>query len=137
LAESTNYKVTAEDETVTLWFKDESRPPVDIGDFYGNPDCAIISADEKYVAMGGYGLIIYKLQEPFDSYNYKQSNQYTEIFRDVNDNRPISCLYQDWLDDLNLGPQYFRFIASNGNSESVYRMNAVNNEFEIIPLSNE
>src|SRR4029078_4833828 len=78
LAESTNYKVTSEYEYVTFHFKNRpSKKPVYLGDFYGDPDCAIISKDEKYVVAGGCGLIIYRLQEPFQEYG--SDNHITNI----------------------------------------------------------
>ncbi|WP_109439812.1 hypothetical protein [Acinetobacter haemolyticus] len=55
---------------------------IEIGDFYGNPEVAIIDKNEKWCAVGGCGLIIYFIQEPFIPYQYDQeSSQYFELHR--------------------------------------------------------
>lgn len=55
---------------------------IEIGDFYGNPEVAIIDQNEKWCAVGGCGLIIYFIQEPFTPYQYDQEcSQYFEIHR--------------------------------------------------------
>ena len=84
LAESENFKVTSEYEYATLHFKNKLLgKSVYIGDFYGDPDCAIISRDEKYLVVAGCGLIIYRLREPFKEYgDTGNSNQYSEFFRE-------------------------------------------------------
>lgn len=66
---------------------------IEIGDFYGNPEVAIIDHNEKWCAIGGCGLIIYFIQEPFTTYQYDQeSSQYFEIHRS-----PPSIW---WIEDL-------------------------------------
>lgn len=66
---------------------------IEIGDFYGNPEVAIIDQNEKWCAIGGCGLIIYFIQEPFTPYQYDQeSSQYFEIHRS-----PPSIW---WIEDL-------------------------------------
>ncbi|MCH7334786.1 hypothetical protein [Acinetobacter modestus] len=66
---------------------------IEIGDFYGNPEVAIIDQNEKWCAVGGCGLIIYFIQEPFTPYQYDQeSSQYFEIHRS-----PPSIW---WIEDL-------------------------------------
>ncbi|MCH7329569.1 hypothetical protein [Acinetobacter modestus] len=66
---------------------------IEIGDFYGNPEVAIIDQNEKWCAVGGCGLIIYFIQEPFTPYQYDQeSSQYFEIHRS-----PLSIW---WIEDL-------------------------------------
>ena len=108
LAESDNYKVTSEYEYVTLHFKDQiSRKSIYIGDFYGDPDCAIISMNEKYVVTAGCGLIIYKLQEPFNEFsNHKNPDQYIEFFREPTNIWWVKDLYQSDLDQS----KYFRSL---------------------------
>ena len=66
---------------------------IEIGDFYGNPEVAIIDQNEKWCAVGGCGLIIYFIQEPFTPYQYDQEcSQYFEIHRS-----PPSIW---WIEDL-------------------------------------
>jgi hypothetical protein len=82
LTESNNYIVSYEYETVFLKFKDKDKEIV-IGDFYGDPQTAFISNDESYCVIGGCGLIVYYLQEPFNKFQYnKKTKQLVEIFRE-------------------------------------------------------
>jgi hypothetical protein len=61
-----------------LEFDDRER--VVIGDFHGDPEIAIIDADQKWCTIGGCGLIIYFLEEPFENFLCEKiSNQYQEI----------------------------------------------------------
>jgi len=69
LAESASYQVLSEYEDVFLKFKETSRL-VKVGDFYGDPEVAVISVDEKFCAIGGCGVIVYFIQEPFEEYTY-------------------------------------------------------------------
>jgi hypothetical protein len=120
LAESENYRVTSEYEYVTLNFKNDAlNKSICIGDFYGDPTCAIISRDEKYVAMAGCGIIIYKLIEPFENFEYdKTTSQYSELFRTNNNYWWIDGLHQsvgtDW--------KYIQFIARNDEGQFIYKM---------------
>ncbi len=78
LTESKNYIVFFEFETVILKIK-ESGKEILIGDFYGEPQIAVISDDERFCAMCGCGVIIYYLQPPFIEYEYhKQTSQWKE-----------------------------------------------------------
>jgi len=80
LAQSTNYLVEHEYETVFLKTGD-NRTTV-IGDFYGDPEVAIIDKAERWCAMAGCGLIVYWLNEPFTEYHYQTpSSQYFELNR--------------------------------------------------------
>jgi hypothetical protein len=126
LAESDNYKVTSEDETVHLHFKNGDRKPVIIGDFWGDPECAMISRDEKYVVMAGCGLIVYLLKEPFDEYQYggksegtRVNNQFAEFHRDRPDIWWTDGLHQNRLDQ---DFSFFRFVLTENEGDVVYRM---------------
>lgn len=78
LAESKNYIIFFEFETVMLKVK-ESKEEILIGDFYGEPQMAVISEDEHFCAICGCGVIIYYLRPPFIDYEYhKQTNQWKE-----------------------------------------------------------
>lgn len=78
LAESKLYKVFNEYETVILQIK-ESQQQIQIGDFYGDPQMALISKDEQFCAMCGCGIIIYYLHKPFEDYEYqKETAQWKE-----------------------------------------------------------
>jgi hypothetical protein len=128
LAESGHFKVISEYETVFLHFKDGARKPVIIGDFYGDPDSALISGDECYVAMAGCGLIIYFLREPFEAYNYHHATeQYCEFFRSPPDVLWSRGLYQDTLDG---DRKYCRFIAETDEGESLHRIDTQSGQIE-------
>ncbi len=123
LAESDNYKVTSEYEYATLHFKNYLlKKSVHIGDFYGDPDCAIISSNEKYLVIAGCGLIIYKLEEPFIDYcTDKDVNQYSVFFTDPQNTWWVEKLHQT---DTDSNGKFFRFFATNNDGESLYKMNA-------------
>lgn len=67
LAESKKYVINYEYEKVFLDVKDDHRRVL-IGEFYGDPYIAIIAENEKYCAIGGEGVIVYYLEEPFNEY---------------------------------------------------------------------
>ena len=82
LAESENYVVMHEYERVILKDKRTAKTVI-IGDFYGDPEVAVISRDEKYCVMGGCGVIMYYFTEPFEDYQYNvQSAQWKEWGRE-------------------------------------------------------
>ena len=86
LAESDNYQVYNEYERVFLKIKETSKI-VCIGDFYGDPQVALISEDEQYCVMGGAGIIIYYFSEPYEEYSYNaKSVQWKEWGRENPEN---------------------------------------------------
>ena len=131
LAESENFKVISEFETVTLlWKKEKSKKEICIGDFYGDPECAIISKNEEYVVTAGCGLIIYFLKEPFSEFQYnKKSTQFIELFRDPKNTCWINGLHQNEIDN---DWKYFRFVALNDFGEQIYKLNIENLKLEKI-----
>lgn len=91
LAESNNYKVVGEYETVTLINK-RTALSVSIGDFYGDPQGAVIDTYERFAAIYGCGLIVYFIREPFENYSYgKETSQWFEVGR----NEPVM-----WIDNV-------------------------------------
>lgn len=91
LATSHNYTIEHEYELAYLCTPDGRK--VVVGDFYGDPQAALIDADENWCAIGGCGLIIYRLTEPFDEYACgKPSKQYREFHREP----PGVC----WIEEL-------------------------------------
>ena len=102
LAESTNYIIFYEYETVLLKIKNTFGFSV-IGDFYGNPQFAVISKNEKFCVMGGAGIIIYFLTEPFEEYQYNtHSEQWKEWGRGQNDCDTIWVNKIVFIDDRNI-----------------------------------
>lgn len=81
LAESEHYVVINEYETVSLIDKITHEKTI-IGDFYGDPEGAIIDSNERFVVMYGCGLIVYFLRTPYEEYTYnKKTTQWFEIGR--------------------------------------------------------
>jgi hypothetical protein len=84
LAISLKFQVSHEYEVVYL--DRPNAPKVVIGDFYGDPSCAVISPGETWCAIAGAGLIIYFLKEPFEPYQYDRlTDQWIEFGREKND----------------------------------------------------
>jgi hypothetical protein len=135
LAESENYKVTSEYEYATLHFKNKLiEKSVYIGNFYGDPDCAIISRDEKYLVVAGCGLIIYRLITPFSEYeDSKKSTQFSEFFGEPENLWWVNGLHQTEIDS---DPKWFRFVAANNDGEFIYKMNVDDFSIEKISSSN-
>lgn len=101
LTESSNYIILYEYEIALLKFKRDNRKII-IGDFYGDPETAFISNDEKYCVVGGDGLIIYYLNEPFRGFeNNKIVEQWKEVFREVDDVWWVcdikGCMLNEWV----------------------------------------
>lgn len=88
LAESLNYIVYNEYETVVLKKKSDDSE-ITIGDFYGDPDGALIDMKERFILMYGCGVIIYYLPA-YEEYRYHiKTNQWEEFGR----NEPVM-----WVD---------------------------------------
>ena len=81
LAESEHFAVRRLYEECILVFKDMSRCSVSCGDLYGDAEFAIIDRHERFVVVGGCGIVIYHIRQPFDKYlkNQHNSEQWTEI----------------------------------------------------------
>lgn len=84
MAESNNYLILNEYEKVFLKIKETSQLIL-IGEFYGDPDVALISNDETYCVVGGEGVIIYYLRDPFEGFStdYKSPRQWKIWGRDA------------------------------------------------------
>lgn len=81
LAESKNYTITSEYEKVYLYNKADSSSRV-IGDFYGDPEGALIDKQERFAVMFGDGVIVYRLCPPFRAYSCDtECEQWTEYGR--------------------------------------------------------
>lgn len=81
-----------------------------------------LSLAMKYLVVGGCGLIIYNLKEPFNQYNpFGDSDQYTEFFREPENIWWITKLRQP---ENNTDGKIFQFEAMNDESVFIYEMNA-------------
>ncbi len=109
MAESEHYTVLKEFETCILLFKDRSRRAVSIGDFYGDADFALIDKNEMFVVTGGCGIVIYRLQEPFERFRKgKKTEQWIEIGMDKEE-------YYDSVTQI--GDNAVRIIDEDGNEK--------------------
>lgn len=112
LVESCTYKILHEYETVYLLFKDTGETVI-IGDFYGDPETAVISNDQSYCVVGGCGIIIYYLKEPFYEFKYNNNcKQWKEVFRNPND--------VWWIEDISEGSNS-RIVKFTVNSNDEIR----------------
>lgn len=111
LAESEHYAIISEFETVSLIDK-ATNTEIIIGDFYGDPEGAIIDTNERFVAMYGCGLIVYFLCPPFEEYTYDtKTKQWFEIGR----NEPIM-----WVEKvLQISDNEIKMILGNGKNEII------------------
>ena len=85
MCESEHYVVLSEFESVFLYIKDKTKRIL-IGYFYSDPEIARISPDERFCIMGGEGIIVYYLDEPFAEYSGLPSEQWMEWGRDDPEN---------------------------------------------------
>ncbi len=84
LAQSSRFRVWNEYEATYL--RHPTGSDTVIGDFYGDPKCALIDQNEQWCVVGGAGLIVYRLQPPFDTYHYfTDSPQWSELGRSQHD----------------------------------------------------
>ena len=82
LAENDKFIVWNDYEIAYLTIKDSGKDVV-IGDFYGDAVCAMIDAGNRYCVIGGCGVIVYYLTEPYMPYRYGCSTaQWTEYYRE-------------------------------------------------------
>lgn len=82
IARSAHYAVVREYEDCFLMFKDTDKKQLLIGCFYGDAEFALIDRNERFVVMGGCGIIIYFLREPWDLYSSsKETDQWIELGR--------------------------------------------------------
>lgn len=123
LAEDNKYKVYSVYESVYLIDKyNQNKSHKFIAWIYGDPKGAIISKDQKYIVVSGYGISIYYLDE--------QLGESQLSFFDDPDNSKYTCgLHQNEIDDKSLN--FFRFVSYNDKQEPrVFRMNAHNFQWE-------
>jgi hypothetical protein len=82
------------------------RCQIVIGDFYGDPECAVIDIDEQWCVVAGCGLIVYRMKKPFHPFAYGVvCDQWAEFGRNNDDIWWVSRLEQT-------GPSQVRFTVS-------------------------
>ncbi|BDD10836.1 hypothetical protein FUAX_32680 [Fulvitalea axinellae] len=129
LAKSKNIIIESEYETVELSFIKNygfKKKSVTIGDFYGDPECAIISKDETYCVVGGCGLIVYWIKNPLEEFEYdKRTKQFQEYFRKPNDIWWITSIQQ-----LKGHIVKFEVNSSETEEKESFEMNVKNGELK-------
>jgi hypothetical protein len=111
MAESNNYIILNEYEKVFLKLKYTSQLIL-IGEFYGDPDVALISDNEKYCVVGGEGVIIYYLRSPFEEFStkHKESRQWKTWGRDTNEETM-------WVSEINqIDNEHIRIKLENSKT---------------------
>lgn len=98
LAESSNFSVWSDFEEVHL--RRSSGTDTVIGHFHGDPECALIDGQEGWCAVGGSGLIVYWLREPFCEYEYDTICDQWREFGRLGDTWEITKLEQTGADQL-------------------------------------
>lgn len=115
LTESENYEISFEYEKVFLMLKQTGKTVL-IGEFYGDPYTAIISNNEDFCVVGGEGIIIYFLNEPFLEYNDEEdSGQWRTWGRD----KMNSIVWVDKIEQID---------------EKTIKVTSENNEEFILPV---
>ena len=111
LAESKHYMVYSEYESVIMLIK-ATKKELLIGDFYGDPQGAIIAEDEMYCIMWGCGVIIYYLMEPFKEYEYDiKTKQWNEWGRE----KPIV-----WIENIeSINDETVRLMTEQGENITI------------------
>ncbi|MDE7289369.1 MAG: hypothetical protein K2N71_07720 [Oscillospiraceae bacterium] len=112
LAESKNYKIFISYESVYLVDKSNGSE-IFVGDFYGDPNGAVIDRQERFSAMYGCGLILYFIREPFENYCYgKNSPQWFEFGR----NEPTA-----WIENvIQIDDDNLELFFENGTSRTIF-----------------
>jgi hypothetical protein len=123
LAQSKHYRVVHEYETVFLIGATEHA--ITIGDFYGDPQAALIDRHERWCIVVGEGLIVYYLHPPFSPYFRPPpslppaliaSEQWATRFRDAEKNW--------WIDTVcQIGDNLVEFAVDSASEHSgVYNL---------------
>jgi hypothetical protein len=103
LARSQRYVISHEYEVAFL--HGVGSKAVIIGDFYGDPACAVIDYAERWCIIAGCGLILYYLNAPFQPYGYDSSTaQWVEWGRAKPDVLWVEAIYQ-------VDADYVRFVV--------------------------
>jgi hypothetical protein len=69
-----------------VWLRAPDRDPVSIGTHYEEPRAFVLSADGRWCASAGCGVVIYHLRDPFRPFQGGvEADQWWEIGRDEDD----------------------------------------------------
>jgi len=109
IAESEHYIIRGEYESSDLYRKSDGKKVVGVGHFYGDPVAGIIDKNEKFCVVVGCGVIVYRIKEPFQEYDYnKETEQWYEFGRGPEDYDYIDEVRQ--IDDTTV-----ELIDADGN----------------------
>ncbi|NOY50766.1 MAG: hypothetical protein GXO88_09430 [Chlorobi bacterium] len=123
-ARSDNYQVLVNDEVVLLKQNFSGSRPIKIGKFIGASNCGLISSDEKYAFVGGYGLMVINIDNLLNNIEGNPKKSIRIYFRDENKKFWINKIWQDESGD----EQTFCFASNlkqycfNVNEASLYEI---------------
>lgn len=95
LAKSKNYQIISKDEDLWLRLNDSVSDPLRIGKFIGSPNDSLISNDEKYALIAGYGLMVVDLDGFFNNSNGLRKKFVNTYFRNSGQKFWINKVWQD------------------------------------------
>ena len=109
IAESEHYILRGEFEEAVMYQRSDNSRITTVGDFHGDPVAGIIDENERFCVIVGCGVIVYKLQAPFEEYMYdKDSSQWYEFGRDPKKAEWITAIEQ-------ISPNQIELIDDSGN----------------------
>ncbi len=123
-AQSDNYQIMVNNEIVLLKENVSGSRPIKIGKFIGASNCGLISNDEKYAFVGGYGLLVINIDNLLNNIEGNPKKSIMVYFRDKNKRFWINKIWQDKSRD----EQTFCFASNlkqycfNVNQSSLYEI---------------
>ena len=113
IAESEHYMLRGEYEAAILYSKETGKRITCVGDFYGEPDAGIIDINEKFCITVGCGVIVYRLQPPFEEYKYDtEMKQWYEFGRESENT--------DWVEDVKqISDADVELLDADGNRRTI------------------
>jgi len=117
LAESDNYLLYFECESVSLYIKNKKIPSISVGDHYGNPKTGLISKNEDYLISGGCGINLAFIENIYnDGYRY-------------------DCAYEGFLNTPENIWWVKRVFQVNADSNEFFRFHCANNDYDLAEYS--
>jgi hypothetical protein len=124
LAESDNYLIYYECESVELCIKNKEIPMILVGDHYGNPNDALISRQEDYLVSVGCGINLAFIKN-INNDGYRYHCKFEE-FLNTPENEWCVCKVFQAEEDPN---EIFRFHCSNFDFDlAEYSFNTISKE---------
>ncbi len=107
LTKSENFQIFSSNEDMWVGFNNSDKGLLKIAKFIGSPNAAIISSDEKYAIIAGYGLMVVDMDGFINNINGLREKSIKIYFRENERNFWINNVWQDQT----LGNSTFCFQA--------------------------